>query len=237
MTGDGEARRERLYNAIGQALAMLDPKEDPEPKLEEIRAHFQSPCYFVEAARPLMARVGVTGTDAFYFSMIPALARRARRDRFGARAVLNSMDLMGEYVRTLYIGTHVERFYLILLDSRGHLVNTIMLQEGTSSSAPFYLKQVLASALEETGARAMVLCHNHPAGTPWASDEDVACTLRALMAVSSVGLPLLDHMIVADRTVVSVRATGRISAELWLMQDPTSALLRNWTQKGPGTQI
>lgn len=236
MTDDQDTRRERLYNAIGQALLMLRRKEDTGPQLDYIRDHFPSPAFFVEASRPLMEHSGIKELEAFYFAMIPGLARRSGRDGFGVKPLLNRMELMGDYLRTLYIGVHAEKFYLVTLDGRGHMVRTILLQEGTSSSAPFYLKQVLSTAVNSKGTKAIVLSHNHPVGTTVASDEDIACTLLALQAAATLGIPLLDHIIIADGTPVSVRASGRIHAQLWLMQDPDSALLRNWTRKPKGTE-
>ena len=46
-------------------------------------------------------------------------------------------------------------------------------------------------------ASAIVLVHNHPSGDPTPSPEDVAMTRAVAAACDVVGVPLLDHVVVA----------------------------------------
>ncbi len=43
----------------------------------------------------------------------------------------------------------------------------------------------------------MVLVHNHPSGDPTPSQEDIAMTRAVRVAAELVGIPLLDHVVVA----------------------------------------
>ena len=57
-------------------------------------------------------------------------------------------------------------------------------------------RDVLRAALYEA-ATAMVLVHNHPSDDPLPSAEDLAMTRRIAEAGAMVGVPLVDHVIVA----------------------------------------
>ena len=55
-------------------------------------------------------------------------------------------------------------------------------------------------------AASVVLVHNHPSGDPEPSDEDLSITRRLKQVGELVGIDVLDHVIVAERGVVSLRA-------------------------------
>jgi len=52
----------------------------------------------------------------------------------------------------------------------------------------------------------VVLVHNHPSGDPEPSEEDVSITKRLVQAGELLAIGMLDHVIVASRGVVSMRA-------------------------------
>jgi DNA repair protein RadC len=55
-------------------------------------------------------------------------------------------------------------------------------------------------------AASVVLVHNHPSGDPEPSDEDLSITKRLVEAGELLGIGVLDHVIVAERGVVSLRS-------------------------------
>lgn len=58
------------------------------------------------------------------------------------------------------------------------------------------------------GASGIVLMHNHPAGSLFASDEDIACTKEMIKIGKLIGIPMIDHIIFADEGYHSMRAGG-----------------------------
>jgi len=67
---------------------------------------------------------------------------------------------------------------------------------------------VLAPALR-AGAAAIVVAHSHPSGDPEPSPADRRMTMALREAAGVVGLPLLDHLVVARRTHYSFRLGER----------------------------
>ncbi len=222
-----EARQEALYRAIERAQRFLHKREDQTPRLETIRRVYPSPRFFVESGRRALTRTGLSNLDAFYYAMIPSLTRTCMSQRWGLNPRLDTLSRMCRFLRTLYIGAHEERFHLVLLNGRGRLIRAAMLQKGTVDSAPFYLNQLLSTALMEN-AKYLVLAHNHPQGTRRPSNEDLACTLKALNAMASLKMPLLDHIIVVPGGAVSIRESGMIPEILWTVPAVTNRTVQNW---------
>ncbi len=54
----------------------------------------------------------------------------------------------------------------------------------------------------------MILYHNHPSGDPTPSREDREFTRRLAAACESVGVRLLDHIVVGREGCVSFREAG-----------------------------
>lgn len=222
-------RQARCMNAIGNALKHLRKKESPDELLAVLEDRFLSAGGILESSTPLLVSAGLVEAEAQLFDLIPDLTRHVTRMKFGDRPVISHLGVAGEYLKTLYIGVPIEQFYALYLNASGRLIQCKLLQKGSVDEAPFYLDQVLQDVIL-TGADALVLSHNHPGGTARPSKADIRCTLNAISALYSLGVPLLDHIIIADGQAVSLRENAFVPVALWINQDPSSALLRNWLQ-------
>ncbi|MBR0366840.1 MAG: JAB domain-containing protein [Clostridia bacterium] len=224
-----EMLNEGLYDSVEDALShAIIKKLPPEEQMRRIRFRYPSSAFFIESNEYMLRQAGLGNADAFYFWMIPGLARCVAQESFGEKPRLNTLSRMAAYLKSLYLGVHVEYFYAVLLDARGILIKTVLVGRGTVNAAPFDMGKML-STLVEHNAKAVVLCHNHPGGTLKPSPEDIQCTLRALAATATISVPLLDHIIIAGESAVSLRESGCIQPGLWvMMQGPRKKLVREW---------
>lgn len=228
------ARNERAFRAIEALLARLHPREDAHALTESLRAQFVSADALFRAGGHMLERAGLRPADALLLSRLPELSRCMQRERFARRPRLDRLCLAADYLTANFHAFQVERFYMLCLDARGRLKERVFLQEGTSDSALFSLKAMLAEVVR-VDPRAVILSHNHPGRTLRPSQEDLDCTLAALRALTVVGVPMLDHVIVAGERAVSLRQNGFIPARQWLNQQPENRLLRLWLEPAPET--
>ena len=63
----------------------------------------------------------------------------------------------------------------------------------------------IRARVSRPGVRAVVLLHNHPAGDPSPSTADVASTAMLSQFLASVGVRLVDHIVVTPRAAASIR--------------------------------
>jgi len=100
-----------------------------------------------------------------------------------------------------------ERFLLLLLDGRHRMLREAVVSQGTLTASLVHPREVFRPALREAAA-AIVLVHNHPSGDPAPSREDQEITERLAAAGDLLGIPVLDHVVVAERGYVSLREAG-----------------------------
>ena len=104
-----------------------------------------------------------------------------------------------------------ERFLVLLLDGRHRVLREVMTSQGTLTASLVHPREVFRPALREAAA-AVILVHNHPSGDPTPSREDREVTERLVHVGEILGVPVLDHVIVAERGYVSLREDGGLSA-------------------------
>jgi DNA repair protein RadC len=103
-----------------------------------------------------------------------------------------------------------ERFFVLLLDGRHRLLREVVISQGTLTASLVHPREVFRPALREAAA-AVVLAHNHPSGDPTPSTEDREITVRLAEAGALLGIPVLDHVVVAERGWSSLCELGAIS--------------------------
>ena len=86
--------------------------------------------------------------------------------------------------------------WLLSLDGRYGLKSARRIAQGGLHGCALLTRDVLGPALRD-GASAFVLIHNHPSGDPAPSAEDIAMTRAVRAAGELVGVPLIDHVVIA----------------------------------------
>ena len=231
MKSSAKARSDRAFLAVEALLDHLHPKADSADLVRTLKEHFGSADAMLCANPHMLEELGVHPSDALLISRLPELTRMMRRVHFEKYPQLGRLRDASKYLPTVFHGLQVERFCLFCLDARGRLREQVLIQEGTSDEALFDLRRILSEALR-TRANAVILSHNHPGLTLRPSQNDINCTREAIRALTTVGIPLLDHVVVAGAEAVSVRQYGFISASQWLNQYPGHPLLEGWLRNG-----
>jgi len=100
-----------------------------------------------------------------------------------------------------------EVFLVLLLDGRHRVIRPVLTSQGTFTASLVHPREVFGPALREPAA-AIVLVHNHPSGDPTPSREDREITARLASAGELLGIPVLDHVVVAEEGYTSLREAG-----------------------------
>ena len=89
----------------------------------------------------------------------------------------------------------VEKLYCIFLDTRNHILAIEKLSTGTLTSSAVYPREIVKRVIA-LKAGAVVMAHNHSSGHTEPSNEDRLVTRKVAVALSSIDVPLHDHIIV-----------------------------------------
>lgn len=91
-----------------------------------------------------------------------------------------------------------EVFWCLLLDVRKRLiVNPIVVSAGTKDAALVIPRDVFRPAIRE-GAVAIIVAHNHLSEDVSPSDKDIGLTRLLVETGETIGIPLLDHVILSS---------------------------------------
>ncbi|WP_145184373.1 JAB domain-containing protein [Planctomycetes bacterium Pla163] len=146
------------------------------------------------------------------------LGRRAERARsdLAARLPIDGPVRALHWLAPHFRGERQECFAVLLLDGRHRVKRLVPVGRGTLTASLVHPREVFAPAVRE-GAAAVLVAHNHPSGDPEPSAEDLAVTRRLGRSGRLLGIPLLDHLVVAGSAFRSLRRTwsgwGRFGPE------------------------
>jgi DNA repair protein RadC len=120
---------------------------------------------------------------------------------------ITSPKEMCQYLAAHFFGMQHEVFVVIFLDTRHRVIAIEDMFRGTIDAAEVHPREVVRAALKRNAA-ACAFAHNHPSGNVEPSAGDRAITLRLKQALALVEIRVLDHLIVADHSIVSMAERG-----------------------------
>lgn len=100
-----------------------------------------------------------------------------------------------------------EKVYLIMLDTKCHILKECTVFTGTVNSSPLAAREIFLLAVKYR-AVFIVLLHNHPSGDPAPSHADIISTRKIQEAGNLLGIQLMDHIIVGDNEYISLKEKG-----------------------------
>ena len=141
------------------------------------------------------------------------LARRALASAMTERPLLNSPDIVKDYLRLSLGHERVEVFVALWLDAQHRLIDMQVLFRGTLAQTSVYPREVVRAALAKNAA-SVILAHNHPSGNTNPSQADRSLTRMLKDALALIDVSVLDHCIVgrgeANSAVRSMAMMGEM---------------------------
>ncbi len=167
----------------------------------------------LEAPVDSLINAGVSENVAVYLHMIPDVCRVYYDDRNNSKGKIIKLDNVGEYFKNKFIGRVDETVYLLLLDSKGKEIFCGVVATGTSCTSDVPMRKIVDLALRYNASIA-IIAHNHPSGVALPSKADLKVTNLLHSTLATVGVNLVDHIIVADDEYVSLREAALCSVLL-----------------------
>lgn len=156
----------------------------------------------LEARPEALANVVTKATAAKLSTILPAARALIVAESKEPEMIGNVRELEA-YCKSLVMGERIEKFFVIAVNARCRVVGVKCIATGSLSEVSAYPRLVMEAALNYN-AHSVFLCHNHPGGTCAPSSEDISSTLQLQRMLRSVGIMILDHMIVAGASTYSM---------------------------------
>jgi len=118
-----------------------------------------------------------------------------------------AVDFCQRHFARMATDARQEEFHIVSLDTKNQVIDTHQITIGTLDASLVHPREVFRAAIRDA-ASSIILVHNHPSGDPEPSREDISVTRRLEQCGETLGIRILDHIIVASRGTCSIREHG-----------------------------
>ena len=139
-------------------------------------------------------------------------ARGLADDEWPTREPFRSSQQVFERYRGLLGDLVHEEVWVLVLDQQHCLIREERLYKGMVHGASVRVAELLRPVIVHQGP-AMIVVHNHPSGSPSPSRADREMTSDLRSASSTMGIELLDHVIVTRSDFASMAKLGLLRGE------------------------
>ena len=217
----GEGHRKRLrerflqsgldgfldYEIIELLLSLGTPRKDCKKPAKEAVAKFKGLTEVLDSTLEELQQIKDIGpSNAFGIKLFQAISERYTKEKIIPNTLLNSPQLVFEYLRERIGKEKKEHFTIICLDTR----NNLIIEEvsvGTLNASLVHPREVFKKAILNNSAH-VIIAHNHPSGDPSPSEDDIITTRRLVESGKILGIAVTDHIIVTKNSFVSLSEKG-----------------------------
>jgi DNA repair protein RadC len=158
---------------------------------------------FLAEHEDLIQVEGISHRTASTIKLTAAIMRRMAIESYHPPKKYDRFEDIVRYLKSIYTGITVERVYLLLFDNGMKMLDCVLLDEGTVNQANINARKIMEHAIKKN-ASSVLLAHNHPRGVAIPSSEDIATTNFMYNNLQSMGLTLIDHVIVGKETIMPI---------------------------------
>ena len=150
---------------------------------------------------------GIGKVKAIQIKAVAELSLRIAQSQAKSRLVFDQPELVADYYMEQLRHQKQETVVLLLLNSACELVAEKTVSTGTVNASCVSPREIFIEALRYEAVN-IILLHNHPSGNPSPSLADTQITEDIDNLGIMMGIHLLDHIIIGDRTYYSYKESG-----------------------------
>ncbi len=128
-----------------------------------------------------------------------------REERLPIKSAKDAADILMPRLRDL----KTEVFKTVHLDDQNRIIDIVEEAQGTVNYASPIIREIFHKALRNF-AVSVICSHNHPSGKPVPSHEDRQFTRKLVDAGATLGIKVLDHIIIGDNAFYSFADRGEL---------------------------
>ena len=195
------------YEALELLLFYAIPRKDTKSTAKNLIAHFGSLPAVLDATVEELTEADLSPNAAILLKLVPDMNRYYAVKTDGAGQKVHSTSDAGRILCAMFRHEQTESVRLLCLNAGGKVLKLALLNEGDINAVHFSVRKIVETALSAK-AVSVILAHNHPGGTLTPSREDLDATNSAKAALNTVGIQLLDHLIISGDSYCSLREEG-----------------------------
>lgn len=220
--GHRERMRKRLINGekdnfydheiLEMLLYATIPQRDTNPTAHELISEFGSFSAVLDANYEDLLKVkGIGVTSATLIKLLPLIASRYMSDKANSNGeYVHSDEDAFNYVLPKYINCKDEMSSALFLNNVGKILAWEKLSDGTVNLTEIPTRKIVSLGLKYNAAQ-VIIFHNHPSGIAVPSNSDVTTTKSMIDALKTIGIKLIDHLVIGGSDYVSMANSPEFS--------------------------
>ena len=128
--------------------------------------------------------------------LVPQITKLSMVTKANEIAYITNSDEAGKYFLPRFMFEREEVLLLASLNSQKRVIACNEMGRGVVNSVMTSNRRIVETALKNR-ASSVIIAHNHPDGYAIPSREDDIATQQIMSSLATVGIPLVDHIVVA----------------------------------------
>ncbi len=192
------------HNLLEIFLSVVIPRRDVKPLAYDLINKFGSLEGVINASpQDLMTVKGIGESAAVAISSVKKLNNRISQNKNKrVKRIINFKDAR-EYCINELSNETVEILIEITVRNDGSIINKYVISKGCVNGTNIDCRAIINNALRDNAAY-ILIAHNHPNGSAYASGEDIDFTFRLQGMLNDMKVTLIDHLIIADDSCESI---------------------------------
>ncbi|OCN05127.1 hypothetical protein A4S06_01725 [Erysipelotrichaceae bacterium MTC7] len=155
---------------------------------------------------------GISAIKALELMSVFELSKRSSFAKINNQPIFNNPDMVYAYLNKKIGLKKQEHFYVLYLNVKNQIIHEATVFVGTLNVSVVHPREVFKAAIQKHAA-AIIVAHNHPSGSPEPSEQDLQLTKKLIESGKIIGIPIIDHIIVAQNNHFSFIENGLIQHE------------------------
>ncbi|MDH6367757.1 MULTISPECIES: DNA repair protein RadC [unclassified Breznakia] len=155
---------------------------------------------------------GISVIKALELMSVFELSKRSIYAKLKNAPVLNDPQMVYNYLNKKIGLKKQEHFYVLYLNVKNQIIHENTVFVGTLNVSVVHPREVFKEAIQKHAA-AIIVAHNHPSGSAEPSKQDLQLTNKLIESGKIIGIPIIDHIIVAQNNHFSFVENGLIHHE------------------------
>ncbi len=193
------------HKIVEMLLYYSIPRKDTNEIAHELVDRFGSVSGILDADPNELTEIkGVSENTAALIMLIKEIIGIYRLERREVKSGHSCISEVYDLLLSKYYTFKNEVLLLTTLNGKGEIIAIDKIGEGDYSTVKISIRDIIECILKRRAIYA-ILSHNHPNSTAVPSSDDVRTTEQIFNVLKSIGIVLLDHIIIADDDYVSMR--------------------------------
>ena len=199
----------KLSELLAIIIGMGNKQEDVFTMSERIIREYGSKALAGESdPKRLMEILSIGEANACKLVAAFEIGRRFYSEKVKGRQLIRGPEDVFKYAEEMS-GLVKENFRGLYLNPKNYIIHDEVISIGHLTASLVHPREVFKPAIEYSAA-GLIVIHNHPSGDPDPSVQDKEITEMLVAAGKTLGIPLLDHIIIGNGRYYSFNDKGQL---------------------------